>query len=237
MILTDTSCEPYYQDDSVTIYHGDCREILPSLRVGATVTDPPFNVGKDYGTHQDDLSESEYDELLRLISEVSATQAWVTPTVQLSRFTSILGADAHPVVVRRGAQGPIRFGWSDQFLLLLVRGKPLKAVSNLWDGIRLPDEGYFYRGENYGHPGTTAEPVMARLIEVLTEPPSVILDPFLGSGTTLRAAKNLNRKAIGIEIEEKYCEIAANRMSQEVFDFTKGTAPRIDAFEARKSEL
>ena len=208
--------KPYYEHAGITIYHGDCRDILPALSPDTVVTDPPFNVGKNYGVHRDDMSDEEYNELLMLVAGSCSVQGWVTPTVQLARFTSILGNDAHPVVVQRRAQGPIRFGWSDQFLLLLVRGKPAKSVSNLWDGIRLPDEGYLYDGESYGHPGTTAEGVMVRLVGLLAPAGATVVDPFLGTGTTLRAAKQLGRKAIGIEIEERYCEIAAKRLAQEV---------------------
>ena len=74
--------------------------------------------------------------------------------------------------------------------------------------------------QRYAH--TTQKPLKVYRIPIAewSEEQDVIIDPFMGSGTALRAAKDLNRKAIGIEIEEKYCEIAANRMSQEVFDFT-----------------
>ena len=211
---------PYYKDDFATIFHADCREVLPQIGpVAAVVTDPPFNVGKDYGTHQDALSDGEYLDLIRAVARAAEVQAWVTPTVQLSTFTSVLGPDAHPVIVRRGAQGPLRFGWSDQFLLVLVRGRPSRPVANLWDGVRLPDEGYYYHEPTFGHPGTTSLGVMQRLVDLLVPADGVVLEPFLGTGTTLRAAKNIGRRSIGIEIDEHWCEVAATRLAQEVLDF------------------
>jgi DNA modification methylase len=110
--------EPYYEDDAVTIYHGDCREILPTLTADAIVTDPPYGVS--LGDHR------------------GATET------------------------RRG-----HVRWA---------------------------------------------------VDLASSPGELVLDPFMGSGTTLRAAKDLGRKAIGIEIDERYCEIAVERMGQEVLD-------------------
>jgi len=70
------------------------------------------------------------------------------------------------------------------------------------------------------HPTVKPVDLLKQMVLWSSNKGETILDPFMGSGTTLRAAKDLNRKAIGIELEEKYCEIAARRMSQEVFDFT-----------------
>lgn len=82
--------------------------------------------------------------------------------------------------------------------------------------------GVFYHNKNdtewkkAPHPTTKPLKLMSELMRLFSNEDELILDPFMGSGTTLRAAKDLGRKAIGIEIEEKYCEIAAKRLSQEV---------------------
>jgi len=75
------------------------------------------------------------------------------------------------------------------------------------------------QGRGKEHPVAYPEEIPARAISAVTDQGDLILDPFMGSGTTLRAAKNLGRRAIGIEIEEKYCEIAARRMAQKVMQF------------------
>jgi site-specific DNA-methyltransferase (adenine-specific) len=209
--------EPYYQDNHVTIYHGDCRDILPSIEpVDLVLTDPPYNCGKDYGTYKDNLPEDSYKEfMIDVISKafsIAPHQAWIAPRYKLSFFLNALGG--HLIVIRRGATGPYRGGWRDQFEIAIAAGKPSKITPDLWDGIRLKGEGYFFKEETYGHPGYTPFPIMSKFIFLLST--NTVVDPFCGTGTTLRAAKDLGRKSIGIEIEEKYCEIAAKRMAQEV---------------------
>lgn len=209
--------EPYYQHAGITIYHGDCREILPNLIADSLITDPPFNVGKDYGESTDDLPLGEYVEMLEAIAKWGpATQAWVTPTNRLAMFSRVLGDSVRPVVVQRGVIGPKRWGWYDQFDMILVRGKPNKYAKNHWSDIRLKGEGYFFRENTFGHPGYTPFRIMQRLAGLLTE--SVVIDTFLGTGTMAIAAKQIGLCAIGIELEERYCEIAAKRLSQEVLD-------------------
>ncbi len=210
--------KPYYQDEACAIYHGDCREVLPRLDLTAAtmVTDPPFNVGKDYGACSDSLPAHEYRELVAAVVACgSGREGWVAPKVRLPLFFELM-PDARLVIVKRGAHGPRRWGWYDQFDTLLVRGKPRYPFRNLWEDIRLKGEGYFFREHDYGHPGYTPYPLLARLVDLLSEPGGLVAEPFCGSGTTLLAAKNLGRKAIGIEIEERYCEIAAKRLAQEV---------------------
>jgi site-specific DNA-methyltransferase (adenine-specific) len=211
--------KPYYDDGTVTIYHGDCRELLPGVNADALVTDPPFNVGKDYGESKDDLLADEYLELMALVSdEGPARQAWVTPTNRARLFYSLLGDETYPVVVRRGAQGPKRWGWYDQFDMILVRGKPNRWVSNLWEDIRLKGEGYFFREETFGHPGYTPQPIAARLVSLLADTGQTVVDPFAGTGTTLVAAKSQGKRAIGIELDERWCEVAARCCSQDVLE-------------------
>lgn len=216
--LAGPDITPYYRDEWVSIFHGDCRELLPTFQADALVTDPPFNVGKDYGIHKDAMPDDEYEAMLRgLIEAGPNVQAWVVPKKYLRHLLNLM-PDAQLVILKRGAQGPQRWGWSDQHELLLVRGRPRVKAPTLWEGIRLKGEGYFFREETYGHPGYTPYPIMARLVDLLTGPGQTVVDPFSGTGTTLVAAKSQNRRAIGIEINEAYCEIAAKRLAQGVLE-------------------
>lgn len=213
----------YYKDSAGSIYCGDCLDILPLLpdsSVDLVLTDPPYNVGKNYGTAPDDLPEREYKRKMKITTDECRrisrlNQVWIAPRYKMLLWLGLLPS-AHLVVVRRGASGPFRQGWSDQFETLLVVGKPSKPISDLWTGIRLKGEGWFFTENDCGHPGYTPYPIMSRSLEYLSTRGGLILDPFLGSGTMAVAAKQLDRQFIGIEIEEKYCEIARQRLAQEM---------------------
>ncbi len=218
--IVDAIGKPYFRDDSVVIYHADCRDILPKMpKVDLVLTDPPYNAGKDYGTASDALNNEEYEtRLAGIVTEcrrLAAKQAWIAPRYKVGFWAAVLPG-SHMVVIERRAGGPFRQGWSDQFEIVLTVGKPNQCRPDLWKDIRLKGEGYFFREDDYGHPGYTPQPIMTRLTSLLSIEGETILDPFMGSGTTLRAAKDLGRFAVGIEIEEKYCEIAAKRMAQGV---------------------
>jgi DNA modification methylase len=198
---------PYYQDEAVTIYHGDCRGILPFLDpVDMAFADPPYGVGFDYNGAEDaDPCRWAY-ELLRYIAPlvfvtpgIRNVHAWPAPTWML--------AWAKPGSTRRSDLGGF-----NEWEPILMYGK-----RRLYHDLRsLPSVANLAKGTTEGHPCPKPLKLLTWLVSEGTESGQTVLDPFMGSGTTLRAAKDLGRKAIGIEIEERYCEIAARRMAQEV---------------------
>ena len=212
--------QPYYDSNGITIYHGDCREILPNIeRADLLLTDPPYNRKKNYGVWSDDLPETEYVDLLHWLigqaQRISKRAAFVVPRERLPLFLN--EPASHLIIVRRGAVGLANKGWKDQFQPVVAFGTPRKPTPDIWDGIRLKGEGYFFKEEDYGHPGYTPYDVLQRSVDMMIDSGTVV-DPFMGTGTTLLAARDCGCKAIGIELNEKYCEIAVNRLGQLTFN-------------------
>ena len=200
---------------NATLYLGDCLEILPTLdKVDAVITDPPFNVGKDYGLHNDSMGNDEY--LLWVRSFISlfhnlSDQTWmVVANVNLRKTWEIIPT-AQLIIIPMLAGYAIRSGWTQKYSAMLVEGKVKRNPWNLWNGIRQKGEGYFFREDTYNHPGYTPMPVLKTAVQYTD---GVVLDPFMGSGTTGVACMNLGRKFIGIEIEPKYFDIACERIEQ-----------------------
>jgi site-specific DNA-methyltransferase (adenine-specific) len=217
--------KPYYEDTAsgITIYHGDCREVLPELATGratAVVTDPPFGIGFYYGTYQDDPVT--YPDMMR---------AWI---MEASRIVG----DGPFFVWQAMPNAPRWHEWFPQDFRIFAACKGFvqfrpHAVQNSWDPVvfwgsargtaRHRRDFHVQALAPFGanrprreHPCARPLEQVRYIVEIATAISDVVLDPFMGSGTTLRAAKDLGRKAIGIEIEERYCEIAAKRLAQEV---------------------
>jgi hypothetical protein len=206
---------PYYQDDAVTIYHGDCREIAPTLtRDVAVVSDPPYGMG--WNTDTTRFSGG--------VAKVSRGRNWGAAIVADDEpFDPTPWLD-YPHVVLFGANHFGRHLPVGTTLVWLKRHDEAFG-SFLSDGEIAWRKGGFgvYAYRSLRAPGATWHPtqkpldVMRWCIERSGAPESMpVLDPYMGSGTTIEAAKSIGRRAIGIEIEERYCEIAARRCSQEV---------------------
>ena len=208
--------KPYYDDGQITIYHGDCREILPTLEpVDLVLTDPPYGINYasgQRGAFDGIVGDSDTELRDWLIRYWCPRQMACFATWRCQPPVNPRGC----LVWDKGAgvgMGDLTFPWSPNYEMVWVFG-------NGWAGHR---GGSILRSKtvvswNTGpvkrlHPN---EKPIDLLCQLLLKAPNAdtILDPFMGSGTTLRAAKDLGRKAIGIEIEEKYCEIAAKRMPQ-----------------------
>lgn len=199
------------------LFLGDCLEVLHSLpscfQVDAVITDPPYNVGKNYGIHDDAMQDADYASwaAVRVTAAraIAENQFWVAPRYKMALWLSLL-PEAHLIVIRRGAAGPFRQGWSDQFETALAVGKPSRCIPDLWSDIRLKGEGYFFREDDYGHPGYTPLPIMERAVDLFSA--SSVCDPFMGTGTAGEAAVRAGRTFMGIEIHEPYFEIACKRL-------------------------
>ncbi len=220
---------PYYDHAGITIYHGDCREILPDVSSDVVITDPPYGMELDasFGNSTDNPAKGvkasrgydnvigddhrfDFNSYFRLIQSIKE-QFW-------------FGADYYRNEIPSGGSWLVwdkRKGIEDvdysasEFELIWSRIRRKRTIlRHRWFGLcgtELQDV------RSRIHPCQKSIRLLSDIIQMTT---GSILDPFMGSGTTLRAAKDLGRKAIGIEIEERYCEIAAKRMAQEVFSFT-----------------
>jgi len=220
--------KPYYQDKWVTIYHGDCREILPQLpshSADLLETDPPYNVGKDYGIYKDNLKKADYWALASWLVSESKRLTDGKINLVLGSYGDILRGwwnllpEAKLIIVKMGAiSRNCAKNLFLQYHCVLTTVPSNQKIPDLWEDIRWPGEGYFFNEERFGHPAMTPERLGRKLTSCFTPELGTVIDPFCGVGTIPVAAKSVNRHSIGIEIEEKYCEIAARRCSQEVME-------------------
>jgi DNA modification methylase len=215
--------KPYYQDKWVTIYHGDCREILPSLnvKVDLVLTDPP------YGLKQDSFRVKNREKLAKTIDygdfnwDILLDTGTIAQVIAAAKWQIVFGGNyyALPSDVcwliwdkdNSGDFADCEMAWTN------LPGA-IRKITWRWNGM-LRDK--IYDEDKRVHP--TQKPIAVMKWAITQADTKVgqvnnILDPLMGSGTSLLAAKFLNRYSIGIEIEEKYCEIAARRCSQEVME-------------------
>ena len=196
---------PYYDHDGITIYHGDCRDVLPLLEpVDLVLTDPPYGIGANkqtLGTGRKKFSRGDDWDANRV--------EWLPELLEKGQHVCIWGgnyyADCLPatndwLVWHKDNDG---LSFSEVELAWTNFGKQARHLTHHWGG------------EVKQHPTQKPLPVMRWCLSYLPDA-NTVLDPFMGSGTTLVAAKREGRRAIGIEIEERYCEIAANRLRQGV---------------------
>ena len=203
---------PYYQDSAVTIYHGDCREILPGLgHSAAIVTDPVWPNASVFDT----INPGElFAEMWRSCARPKRAAIQIgcdTPPFFLSCIDLPFFRHCWLEIARVGYKGRLLMTGD----VAMLFGEPPKSQPG-----RHVIPGRFIDADSAGkqsdHPCPRKLNHVLWLIKWWSDESDLILDPFMGSGTTLRAAKNLGHEAIGIEIEEKYCEMAAKRMAQEV---------------------
>lgn len=243
---------PYYQDEHVTLWHGDCLEVLAEMgdqTVDTVLTDPPYSSG---GRRENTRSlrksmnrTTEDDDWIRGDAMSTTGFVWLLRScgVQWRRIlkpgghvlsfidwrmwgnlaAALEAADLrqHPLLVwdkMRLGMGAV-FRNQHELIVHMSAGNPndpqRRDVPNV---LRFPSV------RDGDHPTEKPDALLQTLLSVVTPPRSVVLDPFAGSGSTLYAARALGHRAIGIEADERYCEVIANRAAQTTLDLFGGAA-------------
>lgn len=216
--------KPYYDAGGITIYVADCREVLPSVEpVDLLLCDPPYGIGEAAGANKSrsklaiarDYGNNEWDN--------QTCQDGIDAARKIATNSVIFGGNYYHLppspcwLVWDKVNGDSDF--ADCELAWTDRKSAVRMFKWQWAGMLQED---MARKERRFHPTQKPLALMKWCLSLFPDAKSV-LDPFLGSGTTLVAAKAMGLRGIGIEQHEPYAEIAAKRLAQEVFDFG-GTA-------------
>lgn len=222
--------KPYYEEAGIQIFHGDCREILPRMpQCDLLCTDPPYGIGEAKKNHQSrggrpykgsngkPIPGNDYGPPLEW--DNATPPRWLLEqAIDKARHAILFGGNYYGLepsscwLVWDKDNGANDF--ADCELAWTNLKKAVRRLRFRWQGMLQEHMGA--DKEPHFHPTQKPLAVMTWAIQQAPDDCAVILDPWMGSGTTLRAAKDLGRKAIGIEIEERYCEIAVNRLRQGV---------------------
>jgi site-specific DNA-methyltransferase (adenine-specific) len=202
--------KPYYEEDGIVIYHADCREILPHLpKVDLVLTDPPYGIahlwkgGGKFGWGNAD----QYKEMRNGWDREPPSREVLQMVMDKGVKVIVWGGNYFDLPRSRGW-----LVWNKP-----ERGFTLAEAELAWTNHDSVIRVYDCNRSDIGREHPTQKPLALMTWCIgWSDTDGTILDPFMGSGTTLRAAKDLGRKAIGIEIEEKYCAIAVERLKQEV---------------------
>lgn len=204
----------YYRDDHITIYHGDCREIAPTLSdFDALISDPPYGIGYCHGARKGGAIMGTDCQAIEGDDQPFDPAPWLLyPVVILwggNHFASRLPDSPCWLVwdkrdgIPSNDQADCEMAWTN------LRGVA-RLKTRYWNGAQAKE-----KDEKRVHSNQKPLDLMKWCISLAGTPKSII-DPFMGSGSTLRAAKDMGLTAVGIEIDERHCESAAKRMAQEV---------------------
>ncbi len=222
--------QPYYQDDSCTLFHGDCREALPAMRADASiVTDPPWGIA--YKSGHNSSRKGFGATLVRTDGNFAGIAGDDSPfdPAPLLRFARVVIWGGHHFYDRLPAGGtwliwdklagkaPFPSGSDCELAWCNWKG-PTRLCTHLWRGIMRAGEENVVNEPKW-HPNQKPLALMRWTLQECGG--DLIIDPYAGSGSTLRAAKDLGIKSIGWELEERYCEVIARRLEQGVLDFTE----------------
>lgn len=247
--------KPYYSDDYVTLYHGNCRDLLPTLAersVDLVLTDPPYSEETHAGARTIGRTVMPLGE--RLIDFACLPAAEVRPLFcALGRVAArwivsfVDWRHIHLLEMPASADEdwPLRFirfgiwvkpnglpqltgdrpatGW-EAIAMLHRSGVPLAWNGGGAHAVYQANTATSKNHRTGNHPTAKPRPLIAKLITQFSDPGHLILDPFAGSGTTLHQAKKLGRRAIGVELDERYCEAIAQSLSQDVMNLAEAAA-------------
>lgn len=229
---------PYYQDEHVTLYHGDCLE-MGDLWAGCDVllSDPPYGRGWNQnfmpgktnsvltrvGIANDKTTDTR-DAMLAMWGQDKPAITFGDLMVAPPEGTKLVAVYKKPDDVGwRGSIGNVRRDCEAIYFNSGFKHAQLGGRSSLFTSSEPMVSGsHGLVAKSGGHPHSKPLDVLCELLRLMPE--GVVADPFAGGGSTLVAAKLMGRRAVGVELDERWCEVAARRLSQDVFDFGEWTA-------------